>query len=372
MIRIVHVITDLDKGGAEAMLSKLVVGMDRNRFENQVVSLTDFGTFGRSFKEQGILVHSLGMTLGHVSFSAVPRLIRILRKTRPTIVQSWLYHADLLALLSLPFSGFPKLVWNIRCSDMDMSKYSFITRAIRRCLVFCSGLPSAVVVNSEAGKKLHQQLGYHVRRWESIPNGFDLNRFAPNPALRKSMRAELNISEHAVIVGLIARVDPMKDHETFFKAAQIVAETNPDVYFLCVGKDTESLVPLARKYGLGKKMFLMGLWHNIENILPGFDICCLTSAFGEGFPNVLGEAMACSIPCITTDVGDSGLIVGDTGLVVPARDVSALAGALLDLIRLGSEARNALGVAAQNKVEREYALDKIIQQYEQFYSSLNH
>ncbi len=370
LIKIVHVITDLDRGGAEAMLSKVVLGMDRSRFENQVVSLTDLGSLGRSLQEQGILVHSLGMKLGRVRFLALPKLIRVLRRAKPAIVQSWLYHADLLALLSLPFSGFPALVWNIRCSNMDMSRYSYLTHLVRRCLVWCSGVPYAVVVNSEAGKLLHQELGYEVQRWVSISNGFDLEKYSPNPYERTSFRADLNIPEEAVLVGLIARVDPMKDHGTFFKAAQMVLEKTSQVYFLCAGTGTELLGSLVREYQLGEKMILLGVREQVGPIFSSLDICCLTSAFGEGFPNVLGEAMACEVPCVATDVGDSALIVGDSGKIVPVQNPSAMAQGILDLIALGPQGRRSLGQRARKKIAQEFSLQKIIESYEQFYASI--
>ena len=264
MIRIVHVISDLDTGGAEVMLAKLVGAMDRDRFSNTVISLTDRGQLGDLIESSGVAVHTLGMKRGRPDIFALPRLIRLFKTFHPTIVQSWLYHADLLSTLALKFYGSPILAWNVRCSDMDLKRYPPLTRAVQRVLAWWSVTPAAVVVNSEAGKWQHEWVGYRPRRWQVIPNGFDTQEFRPDSSVRLSLRKEWQIPEDAVIVALVARVDPMKDHATFLSAAQQVAESRKNVYFLLVGKDTQTLAPVLDVKGLTDQVRVLGYRSDIE------------------------------------------------------------------------------------------------------------
>lgn len=371
MIQIVHVISDLDTGGAEVMLAKLVGAMDRDRFSNTVISLTDRGQLGEQIESSGVVVHTLGMKRGRPDIFALPRLIRLLKTLKPTVVQSWLYHADFLSTLAVKLSGSPILVWNVRCSDMDLTRYSPLTRWVQRMLAKWSATPAAVIVNSEAGKQQHERLGYRPRRWEVIPNGFDIQRFHPDQRVQLSLRKEWHMPEDAVVVALVARVDPMKDHPTFLNAAQEVSKARQHARFLLVGKDTQTLAPAVAARGLTDRVCVLGYRSDIECLLPGVDVLCLSSAFGEGFPNILGEAMACGIPCVSTDVGDAGRIISDTGLVVPMRDPASLAHAIIDMIDRGPAAREHLGRAARARIEEEYSLSRIVDRYTALYSELS-
>src|SRR6185295_14110604 len=213
------------------MLAKLVGAMDRDRFSNTVVSLTDRGQLGEQIESSGVAVYSLGMKRGRPGIVVLPRLIRLFKTLNPTIVQSWLYHADLLSTLAVRFSGSPILVWNVRCSDMDLKHYPPLTRWVQRVLAQWSAAPAAVIVNSEAGKQQHERLGYRPRRWDVIPNGFDTQRFHPDSSVRVNLRREWLVPEDTVIVALVARVDPMKDHSTFLDAAQKISKARQNARF---------------------------------------------------------------------------------------------------------------------------------------------
>ena len=370
MIRILHVITDLDTGGAEVMLAKLVAGMDRARFTNSVVSLTDRGKLGESIQSSGVPVHCLNMRRGWPDPRALVRMVRLLKDFQPTLVQSWLYHADLLSMIAAWIAGPVPLVWNLRCSDMDLEHYPCQTRLVQRVLSFCSHVPVAVVVNSLAGQQHHQRRGYRPRRWEVIPNGFDTDLFRPDRSMGPKLREELGLTEDTVLLALVARVDPMKDHATFLAAAREVATAKAHAHFVLAGKNTETLVPRVAELGLSGRVHFLGPHRHIDRLIPGVDIVCLTSAFGEGFPNILGEAMAAGVPCITTDVGDARMIVAHTGAVVPPRDSQSLAAAMIDLIDRGPKARYELGQVARARVENEYSLGHITTRYETLYENL--
>lgn len=373
-IAIVHLITGLSRGGAETMLAKLVGGMDRRQFRNAVVSLTSEGPVGAEIRDAGIPVHSLGIKRGTLNPLAPLRVRALLKRFQPEIVQTWLYHADLLGLVARTLPNRPALVWNIRCTDPEIDSASAVARATRRVLAWSSTVPDCVIANSETGRELHRRRGYQPRRWGVIPNGFDLRRFRPDPAARSAIRRAFEIPDNAFAIGLPAGFRPMKDHETFIRAAARFATACPEARFLLVGQgmtaENAVIVRLLHESGVAERFVLAGERADMERILPALDLAVLTSNSGEGFPNVFGEAMACAVPCVGTDIGDIGQIVADTGVILPPRDPDAFAAAFERMWRLGPERRSALGVAARDRITRYYSLPAIVRRYEELYCDL--
>jgi len=373
MLTIAHLITTLERGGAEAMLTKLVRAHAALGVRSLVISLTGPGFYGPELEREGIAVWSLGMRRGVPEPGALLRLAGILRREKPDLLQSWLYHADLLGLLAAPLAGVPRLAWNIRCSDMDMRRYSRLSRWLVKLLARLSRLPDAVLVNSEAGRRLHHDLGYRPKGWRVIPNGFDTALYRPDEGARREVRAELGLADDAPLVGLIARFDAMKDHATFLAAAERVARRHPEARFLLAGREVEAANPAfaaAATGALAGRTFLLGPRADVPRLMAALDLCCLSSAFGEGFPNVIGEAMACGVPCVATDVGDAGRVIGDTGRVVAPGNPAALAEALDDLLELAPDARRHLGEAARRRIESEFSIATVAGRYLEIYREL--
>jgi len=371
MATIVHLITGLATGGAERMLSRLLRRMDQERFRSVVVSLGDTGTVGRSLAKAGIEVVSLGLRRRAPDPHGLLRLARTLRHFRPDVLQTWLYHADLLGLMTKRLGNVPHLAWNLRCSDIALSPPA---AAVRRVLSWCSPLPDAVIVNSNAGRHFHESIGYRPARWEVIQNGFDTTEFAPDPGARARVRAELGIGDGAVVIGMAARHHPMKDHGTFLAAAARLSAQHPEVCFVLVGRGTESTVPALAEpiaaRGLAGRIRLLGERQDMSAVYAAFDIATLSSAWGEGFPNVLGEAMACGVPCAGTDCGDARELLGNTGLIAARRDSEALAAAWRALIAIGADGRRTLGMKARAQIVRDYDLGIIAGRYEALYADL--
>jgi len=346
--------------------------MDHIRFEHCVVSLINAGPVGETIRAQGIPVHSLGMKRSVPSVSAVWKLWKLMRTEKAQILQTWLYHADLLGLLVGKLTRVPVLAWNIRCAFMDMENYPKLSKLVVQLLSRLSGIPDVVVVNSEAGRESHVELGYRPKRFELIPNGFELDRFRPDSFARESIRKELQLSEEAVIIGLVARHDPMKDHHTFLAAAHKVNAAYPHAYFILCGTQVDAenpvLIQLIEMYGLSRCVRLLGPRQDISRITAAFDIACST-ALGEGFCNAIGEAMASGVPCVVTDVGDSAQIVSQTGQVVPVRNADAFGKAICDLIQCGHEGRKRLGMQARARIQR-FDVSAMALRYEQLYYSL--
>jgi len=374
-IKILHLITGLNLGGAEVSMQRLLCGMDRNQFENVVVSLTGPGPLSSALGDQGIRVSEIHMSRSLPSPASIWRLYRLMRKEQPDIVQTWLYHSDLFGLLVGRAARVPVVAWNLRCSNMGQQYQQGVNRMLLRVLTFLSRFPNAIVANSHAGQEEHTAMGYKAKRWIVLPNGFDFEEFKPNKEARIRLFQELGLPDDKVLIGLVARYDPLKNHEGFLHAAaQLLSETQ-DAHFVLAGnsidKDNVVLNRLINQLGLRDKVHLLGQRKDMPKITAGLDIatCCSLS---EGFPNVVGEAMSCAVPCVVSDVGDAARIVGDTGIIVPVADVQALAEGWCNLISKGAAERSAMGERALKRVRSQYSLARCVEQYQSFYEDLSH
>lgn len=374
MIHVCHLITGLEAGGAEAALARLVTTMDTRRFRSDVVSMVAGGAVAQELRERGVTVTDLAMARGVPSASAVWRLARLLRRDRPDLLQTWLYHADLLGLVAGVLAGVRRIAWNLRSSNLDLQYQGTWSPRTRWLLTRLSGLPTAVLANSEAGRRSHERLGYRPRRWEVIPNGFDVERFRPDPEARKWLRRELGVPASCTLIGLVARYHPIKDHANFVRASARLDGHSREVHFVLLGcgvdPDNPDLERLIGAHGLRARIHLLGERRDVAEILAGLDVATLSSAEGEGFPNVLGEAMASGVPCVSTDTGDAAVIVGPTGVIVPVRDPVALASAWERLMAMGPDGRRRLGMAARQRIANTYSLPAVVARYEGLYEEL--
>jgi glycosyltransferase involved in cell wall biosynthesis len=370
-IRVVHLITDLDIGGAEIVLARLLRALDPSRVQNTVVSLTSGGALAEAIAATGTRVIELNMRQGRLNVVGLYRAYQTLRSMKPDVVQTWLYHADLAGLVAGTLAGVPRIVWNLRCSELNVRDFSRFFRLMLRLLALSSRFPSAVICNSTAGRRVHEQLGYRPRRWEVIANGVDPDAFRPSAGARARFRQELAISEQIPLVGLVARHHPMKDHETFLRAAAIISRQQL-AHFVLVGRgvsESDMLRELVASLDLTGRVHLLPERTDVAEILPALDIA-VSSSISEGFPNVLIEAMACGTPCVTTDAGDSGLIVADSARVVPVRNPAALAGAILRLLDMSSKQRRTLGLEDRSRVVANYSSDVLATRYQTLYEDL--
>lgn len=360
---IVHVITELGSGGAERMLVRLVTGS--TAFRHVVVPLTGDGELAAVLRSAGVEVIPLGMRRGIPSVKSLVRLSRIIRRERPAMVQTWLYHADLSGLVAAKLARFQPVVWNLRCSNMDLSHYRWSTRAVVRLLTWLSAQPEAIMVNSEAGRRWHEALGYRTKRWELVPNGVDLTIFRPNPEARARWRRHLGIKKDDVLIGMVARRDPMKDHEGMLQAAVKAARLRPGLAFVFAGRGVSRDDPVLARLAdeVGTPVHLIDACDDVPGLMASLDVAVLSSVFGEGFPNVVVEAMAAGVPCVVTDVGDSAAIVGTTGLVVPPRNPVALAESILTLAA-DNPLRARLGASARHRVREHFGLAAACARYE--------
>jgi glycosyltransferase involved in cell wall biosynthesis len=374
MTKVMHVITTLGPAGAETMLSRMVSAMDRENFENEVVSVTDILDLAPRLRSVGVRVRALGMKAGLPNPLLVMRLAQWMRESRPDVVHTWMYHANLVGGIAARFARNIPVVWGIHQSALDprvdKQRTIFVNRA---CALLSRKLAARIVCCSQAALGQHRELGYANEKLEVIPNGFDLEQVKPDPYARESLRKELGIPADALVIGIAARFHPHKDHRNFTWAAARLRQQMPSVHFLLCGLDitweNSQLAGWINAAGIRDCCHLLGVREDMSRLFAGMDIAT-TASRTEAFPIVIGEAMACGTPCVVTDVGDSAMIVGDTGIVVPPGDPSALAEAWRKLIEAGPEVRRRLGIAARNRVREHFALPAVVERYQAIYREL--
>jgi len=370
-LRIAYVITSLGTGGAEAMLYKLVDRLDRRRFSPSVISLTTQGDYGPRLQQIGVPVQAIGMRSGLPDPLSFLRLSRALAAAKPALVHTWMYHADLLGGLATRLVHAGPVVWGLHHSDLSREHNKRSTLAVvRLCARLSPTLPARILSCSERARQIHVAAHYAAHKFAVIPNGFELDRFGPSDDARASVREELGLPLATPLVGHIGRLNPQKNHGGLLQAWSAVHRARPDVHFLLAGTGVEQanaafwrLVADAR---LTECCHALGRRDDVPRLMASLDVLA-SSSHGEAFPNVLGEAMACAVPCVVTDVGDCAEVVGDTGRVVAAGDMQALAAQLLEILQLSPAQRTALGARARERVAAHYEIGDVVRRHEQFY-----
>lgn len=354
MTAVLHVITGLGLGGAERMLTKLAVELHNAGMPQHVVSLRGRGPYAADLDTAAVPVTTFDIKSPGRACSALWELRKLVQRLRPDVIQGWLYHGDLMATVAhrlSPGAARRRLFWNIRASNMDATRYGRVVRAG----ALLSRWPDVVISNSEAGARFHSAHGYCPRRCVVIPNGVDVQQFRPDPEVRRRVRAELGLGAGVVAIH-VARVDPMKDHQTCIAA---LAKT-PSVTGILVGAGTEHLAVPANVRALGAR-------REMEQLYAAADLVVSSSAFGEGFSNALAEGMSAGLVPIATDVGDSATVIGDTGRVVAAGDPCALAEAIRAEAGFSPEQRRSRGLLARSRIVERFSLARMVRAYAQLY-----
>jgi glycosyltransferase involved in cell wall biosynthesis len=371
---VMHVITDLGFGGAEMMLRRLIEARQGDaNYRHTVISLLDNGKVGQRLQDLGVEVQALGMR----SLRDLPRVLwtlaQLIRASRPDVVQTWMYHSDLMGGLAARLAGNRHVIWGVRCTDLPHARMS-TQFAVTLCALLSRYVPSVIVCCAQSARDVHIARGYAPTKMVVIPNGYDLKEFRRNPQLRGQTRAAFGFGDEDMIVGIVGRFDPQKDHKTFVLSAAALAAKVDRVRFLMVGRGIDSTNEVLKTWiaqsGCENRFVLAGERSDIPGLLAGLDVLCLSSSCGEGFPNVVCEAMAMGIPCVVTDAGDAAAIVSDTGIVVPRRDPMALAHGLQTMLSRGAAERSRLGELARQRIERHYSMEMISAQFENIYNQL--
>lgn len=376
-MKIVHIITGLNNGGAEGVLYRLCK-FDTD-CEHVVISMMGEGKYGSLLENVGITVHYLNMSRGAVSLISLLKLYKLLLLHRPDVVQTWMYHADLIGGLIAKIAGIKTIFWNVRHSTLEPEKSKRSTRWVAKICALLSGwVPKKIIYCALEARRVHEELGYKMDRAEVIANGYNLTQFAIDDAARLAIRSELGVTDSNIVIGMVGRFDPQKDHYSLIKSVALLRKKTSPLKLVLIGKDLDAsnieLNGNIKKYDLDESICLLSQRTDIAAIMNGLDIHVLSSSFGEGFPNVLAEAMACGTPCVTTNLGDAATIVGDTGWVVPPNNSQALANAMFEAI---VEKENqpttwqARRIASRARITDNFSLEKMCNRYVSIWKDKN-
>ncbi len=372
-MKITHIITGLAAAGAETTLYHLLASMDRREYQNEVISLTDRGVTAARIEGLGVPVRALAMMRSVPNPLAIRRIAKILRRSRPHIVQTWMYHSNLLGGLAAQAAGGIPVIWGIHHSKIDSRDTKrFTVWTVRACAWFSKQLPVRIICCAHASELAHIQLGFDAQKMEVIYNGIDSEHFRPDPEARLALRSRLGLPPETLLIGMAGRLHRHKDHRNFFAAARLLRSDFPDVHFVLCGEGIEAENPkLSAEVadGLQGYCHLMGQQREMTAFYSGLDIAA-NSSLSEAFPLAVGEAMACGIPCVVTEVGDSPAIVGETGRIVPPQQPAAMAAAWRELIEAGAETRQILGKAARERVVTHFSVMQFAQRYQSLYRNV--
>lgn len=373
---ILHVITSLNLGGAETMMCQLLEHTDRTRFTPVVVSLRPSGPLAGRIQKAGIELHCLDMG-SYASFAAgLVRLKAIMRQVNPVVVQTWMYHADFLGTLAArSLTPRPPVVWNVQHSSFSPKGTKFLSRVMRMILAqLAKSWPDKIISCSRTGLELHAGIGYPREKLFHIVNGADTRRFLPDGEARRELRQKLGIAPDAFVIGMAGRNDPQKDYPTLFAAIQELQKTDKETIFVACGAgvtmDDPALGAMRKNCPSPHNVFLLGPRQDMPRVYPAFDLATLSSAYGEGFPLTLCESLACGVPGVVTDVGDSADVIGDCGITVSPSDPIALAKAWKQMIALPPAELQTLREKSRIRAEERFALPAITARYEEIYTQL--
>lgn len=373
-MRILFISTGLGTGGAETTLHRLLRALPDTAV-TAVVSLTGEGPVGRQIKGLGVPVDALNLGATTSVLTAGRRLSRIVRAFQPDVIQGWMYHANLAAHWarrhSLPSVA---LAWGIRQSLAGARQEKLTTRAVIGLGAWLSPAADAIVYNAQRSAEDHETRGFDGTHRVIIPNGIDCEAFRPDPCKRSGLRRALGVGEDTLILGHVARYHPMKGHAVLLDALSLLRQRGLRVEVLMAGQgveeDNPSLRARCRQLGLDDQVHLLGRRDDVADLWQAVDIGVSPSEWGEGFPTAVAEAMACGVPCLVTDVGDSALLIGNQDLVVPPGQPAALADTIAAVAGIGTDARHALGQRLRDRVETLYGVDLMARRFLALYESL--
>jgi glycosyltransferase involved in cell wall biosynthesis len=335
-MKITFLIRHLNHAGAERQLVTLAKRLYKQGHSVSVAVFYAGGPLDAELLESGVPVHSLAKKGRWDTLNFMYRLVKLVRREQPDILHGYLSVSNIFTAVIGLMCPRVRVAWGIRSSNMNLNDYDWLMRVSYRVERWLSKFADLIIVNSYAGLDYAVAQGYPSEKMVVIPNGVDTDRFKPDRKAGIRVRGEWSITDDRILIGLVGRIDPMKDHSTFLKAAALLAGEHPDFTFACIGRSREPykkmLVNSSEQLGLVARLIWSDARDDMHAVYNALDVLVSSSSYGEGFSNVVSEAMACGVPCVVTDVGDSAIIVGDHGEVVPPQDAQALKDAIERLL----------------------------------------
>lgn len=362
--KILFLTHSLGFGGAERQLALLASRLPARGYEVIVATFTPGGPFTDALRTAGVRLIALRRPHRRDAGRLVGNFIRLLVDERPDIVHSYLVMPNLAATAARIFAPNTCIVWGVRASNVDYADYDWLLRHTFKATRWFSRLVDLIVVNSHAGLEYHVAQGYPASKMRVVPNGIDTEAFRPMRQ-NNTLRQEWSLPESTPVVGIVGRLDTMKDHRTFLRAAALVRQKHQDVRFAVVGdgerRYKQSLVDLAFQLGLDDHVIWSAARVEPAAVYSAFDVAVSSSRWGEGFPNAVAEALACGVPTVSTDVGDAREIVADDRWIVPPGDADALALRIDQLLSMSPDERRALGLDRRAHIARDFSVNKLVE-----------
>jgi glycosyltransferase involved in cell wall biosynthesis len=367
-MRILHIINSLGDGGAEAVLYRLCLFDKEN--EHIVISLKNQEKYEPLLRKIGVDVYNVNFSNLIIKFIGIYKLATLIRRLNPDVVQTWMVHANFLGGLAAKLVGIKNIFWGIHHTTLLKNKTKKSTLLISSINAFLSNyVPKKIIYCAEKSREIQESIGFDKNRGLVVYNGYDVNNFSQNKALKSILKEEMSISSNSFIIGYVGRYHPQKDINNLIKSLALL-DQELSFSALIVGKNLDynnkELVSMVNKNKLNDLVYLVGQKDDIPKFMNGIDLFVLSSRFGEAFPNVLNEAMACGTPCVTTDVGDSAVIVGKTGWVVPPNDPDALAGAVTLAInekKLDHTSWSQRELDCRQRIVKNFSLETMVKNY---------
>ncbi|MEP6957121.1 MAG: glycosyltransferase [Nitrospirota bacterium] len=364
-VRLLLLTRSLNYGGSERQLTALAKGLQKRGGSVAVATFYPGGSLRKELESSGVSVESLSKRARWDVLGFFWRLLKLVRRSQPTVLHGYLATANILTVLLKPFYPSAIIVWGLRASNMELERYGHVDQIQAWIECKLSHFADVIVVNSHAGFDFADRRGFPQDRMVVIPNGIDVDRFHPDSVSRHKLRQAWGVSDQEQLIGLVGRLDPMKGHDTFIKAAGLLSQGRQNVRYLCVGDGPEAfkqkLVALSKEFGLEHRLIWVSACDDVGDIYNALDLVTSCSSYGEGFSNVIGEALACGRPCVVTDVGDAGRIVGDTGYIVVPGSPPALASAWEKALDAGDVEKASRSQRARERVIAHFSLERLIE-----------
>ena len=362
-MKVLLLIRSLEYGGAERQLVQLAKGLCRKAHSVKVLEFYPGGALEQYLRSTQVTIHALAKKGRWDVVAFFLRLLRFVKHEKPQVLYALLGVPCILSVFLKLFSPQMKIVWGVRASNVDLSRYEWLSLYAYRFECFLSRYADLIIANSHAGRNYAIKHGF-PQNIEVIPNGIDVDHFRPDFPARQKIRGEWNIKNNEMLIGLVARLDPMKDHHTFLTAASLVASKSSKAKFVCVGSGpagyASELRAAATKYGLDDRVIWVGAQNNMRAVYNSLDLLVSSSSYGEGFSNAIAEAMACGIPCVVSDVGDSAWIVGETGIAIPPQSPEALADGIVTMINKAEFLDGFLQRACRQRIIENFGIERLV------------
>ncbi len=357
-------IRSLDHGGSQRQLVELLKGMSKRNTSLALVTFYEGGAFQRDLEGADVPIYSLDKKRRWDILTPLYRLLKLVRRLRPVGLHGYLSAANVLTVVAKVFWPRLKIVWAVRASNMELWRYGRLHRVLFWLECKLSRFADLIIANSQSGRDYAVAHGFPENKMVIVHNGIDVQKFCPDQAKGADVRFRMGIHTGDTLIGLVGRLDPMKGHETFLRAASLFEKERPGVRFVCAGEGQNPykarLQRFSEKLGMRRRVLWLEAFDPIEHLYNALDMLTSSSSYGEGFPNVIAEAMACGITCVATDVGDSKVVIGNTGFIVSPRDPEALVSAWRRFCDLEASARASRGKAARERIIQNFCSERLV------------